>query len=196
VNPAASMGSNGSKPYQAQLIARHGFAVPDTIVTNDPDRVRDFRARHGRIIYKSASGIRSIVREFDDDDLDRLDRIRWCPTQFQAFVPGTDVRVHVVDTEVFATEIDSDATDYRYATREGTKATLRAITLDADVADRCVSLARDLRLPFAGIDLRRRGGDGAWVCFEVNPSPGFSFYESRTGQPIARAVARYLAATA
>jgi glutathione synthase/RimK-type ligase-like ATP-grasp enzyme len=51
-------------------------------------------------------------------------------------------------------------------------------------------------LPFAGIDLRRRGGDGAWVCFEVNPSPGFSFYESRTGQPIARAVARYLAATA
>jgi hypothetical protein len=192
VNPVASMGSNGSKPYQAQLIARHGFLVPETIVTNDPDRVRDFRERHGRVIYKSASGVRSIVRMLSDDDLGRIDRIRWCPTQFQAHVAGTDVRVHVVDREVFATEIVSDATDYRYASREGGTADLRAISLDDAVAARCVALARDLELPFAGIDLRRTD-DGAWVCFEVNPSPGFSFYESQTGQPIADAVARYLA---
>jgi glutathione synthase/RimK-type ligase-like ATP-grasp enzyme len=107
-------------------------------------------------------------------------------------VAGTDVRVHVVDREVFATEIVSDATDYRYASREGGTIDLRAIDLDGDVASRCVALARDLALPFAGIDLRRTA-DGAWVCFEVNPSPGFSFYESQTGQPIAAAVARYLA---
>ena len=192
VNPAASMGSNGSKPYQAQLIARHGFPVPETIVTNDPDRVRDFRTRHRRVIYKSASGQRSIVRMLTDEDVERIDRIRWCPTQFQAHVAGTDVRVHVVDREVFATEIVSDATDYRYASREGGTIDLRAIDLDDDVASRCVALARDLALPFAGIDLRRTA-DGAWVCFEVNPSPGFSFYESQTGQPIAAAVARYLA---
>jgi hypothetical protein len=30
-------------------------------------------------------------------------------------------------------------------------------------------------------------------CFEVNPSPGYSYFEANTGQPIARAVARYLA---
>jgi hypothetical protein len=192
VNPPVSMGSNGSKPYQAQLIARHGFGVPETIVTNDPDRVRDFRRRHGRVIYKSASGIRSIVRVLSDDDLGRLERIRWCPTQFQAHVAGTDVRVHVVDGEVFATEIRSNATDYRYASREGGSIELEPIDLDDDVAARCIALARDLGLPFAGIDLRRTG-DGGWVCFEVNPSPGYSFYESHTGQPIADAVARYLA---
>jgi hypothetical protein len=30
----------------------------------------------------------------------------------------------------------------------------------------------------------------------VNPMPGFSYYESHTGQPIARALVRYLAGKA
>jgi hypothetical protein len=42
------------------------------------------------------------------------------------------------------------------------------------------------------MDLRRTP-DGGFVCFEVNPSPAYSFYQDRTGQPIATAIARYLA---
>jgi D-alanine-D-alanine ligase-like ATP-grasp enzyme len=34
--------------------------------------------------------------------------------------------------------------------------------------------------------------DGRWYCFEVNPSPGFSYFENLTGQPIAKAIATYL----
>ena len=192
VNRTASMASNSSKPYQAQIIARHGFRVPETLVTNDPDEVRAFAARHRRVIYKSASGIRSIVRMLTEDDLPRLDRIRWCPTQFQAHCAGVDVRVHVVGDEVFATEIATDGVDYRYANREGGLTTLRPTDLDSAIAARCVALTRALGLAFGGVDLRRTP-DGEWVCFEVNPSPGFSFYESSTGQPISRAVAAYLA---
>jgi hypothetical protein len=33
-------------------------------------------------------------------------------------------------------------------------------------------------------------------CFEVNPSPAYSYYESHTGQPISAALARYLVAGA
>jgi hypothetical protein len=33
--PSAAMGSNGSKPYQAQLIRDHGFNVPETLITNE-----------------------------------------------------------------------------------------------------------------------------------------------------------------
>ena len=47
----------------------------------------------------------------------------------------------------------------------------------------------------AGIDLRLTD-DGRWFCFEVNPSPGFTYYEQATGQPIARSIARLLARTA
>src|SRR5689334_9447237 len=114
VNRIAPTTSNFSKPYQTQLIRRYGFEVPETLITNDPELVRAFRARHGQIIYKSISGVRSIVQTFRDEDLARLELIRWCPTQFQAYVPGMNVRVHTVGREVFPTAISTDATDYRY----------------------------------------------------------------------------------
>lgn len=192
VNRVAPMGSNFSKPYQAQLIKRYGFEVPETLITNDPELVRAFRARHGRVIYKSISGVRSIVQTLTDDDMTRIDNIRWCPTQFQAFVEGTNVRVHTVGDKVFATAIKTDATDYRYAHRQsGDYADLRPVDLADDLAEMCVKLAAGLGLAFAGIDLKITPENYVY-CFEVNPSPAFSYYESQTGQPISRAVADYL----
>jgi glutathione synthase/RimK-type ligase-like ATP-grasp enzyme len=191
VNRSDPQGSNGSKPYQAQLILKYGFRVPETIITNDPELVLAFQREHGTLIYKSISGIRSIVKALDEEDLGRLEDIRWCPVQFQALVPGNDVRVHVVDREVFPTEIVSDKVDYRYASRNGGSAELRAIELAPDIAEQCVALTRGLGLAFAGIDLKITP-DGEIFCFEVNPCPAFSFYEANTEQPIARAVARYL----
>jgi glutathione synthase/RimK-type ligase-like ATP-grasp enzyme len=195
VNRIAPMGSNFSKPYQAQLIQRYGFQVPETLITNDPELVRAFRARHGRLIYKSISGVRSIVQTLTDDDMTRIDSIRWCPTQFQAFVDGTNVRVHTVGDKVFATAIKTDATDYRYAHRQsGDHADLRPVELTDDLAEMCVKLAAGLGLAFAGIDLKITPENRVY-CFEVNPSPAFSYYESQTGQPISRAVAEYLSGT-
>ena len=192
VNRVAPMGSNFSKPYQAQLIKRYGFEVPETLITNDPELVRAFRARHGRIIYKSISGVRSIVQTLTDEDMTRIDNIRWCPTQFQAFVEGTNVRVHTVGEKVFATAINTDATDYRYAHRQsGDHADLRPVELTDDLAERCVKLSAGLGLAFAGIDLKITPENYVY-CFEVNPSPAFSYYESQTGQPISQAVADYL----
>jgi glutathione synthase/RimK-type ligase-like ATP-grasp enzyme len=191
VNRSAPQGSNASKPYQAQLILRHGFQVPETLITNQPDLVRDFLRDHDQVIYKSISGVRSVVKLLTDDDLARLDHIRWCPVQFQAFVPGTNVRVHTIAEEAFATEILSGATDYRYAGNSGNTAELRATVLPDQVIDACIELAADLDLPFAGIDIKL-AHDGRVICFEVNPSPAFSYYEGNTGQPIAQAVARYL----
>ena len=191
VNRSDAQGSNGSKPYQAQLIAQFGFSVPETLITNDPDAVLAFRRMHRAIVFKSMSGVRSIVRTLAEDDLDRLEDIRWCPVQFQALVPGTDVRVHVVDQDVHATEIISDILDYRYAKRAGGTAELRAFQLSNDTEEKCVALTRGLGLIFAGIDLKITPA-GEIFCFEVNPSPAFSFYEANTGQPIAGSLSRYL----
>ena len=121
----------------------------------------------------------------------RLADLRWCPTQFQQYITGRDFRVHTVGDEVFACEIISQADDYRYAARQGHDVELRAATLAVDCAERCLALARSLGLAVAGIDLRRTPA-GEWFCFEVNPSPAFSYYESATGQPIAEAIAGLL----
>lgn len=193
VNRPAAMGSNGSKPYQAQLIRHNGFNVPETLITNDPALVREFLNRCGRIVYKSMSGVRSIVRLLDDQTAVQLDAIRWCPVQFQRYVEGMDVRVHTVGAEAFATSISSDAPDYRYAEREtGRAATLKPLDLPDDITARCTALAAGLGLAVSGIDLRRTPS-GDYICFEVNPCPVFSFYEAATGQPISAAIAHYLA---
>ncbi len=192
VNRPRDMHSNGSKPYQAQLIAAAGFEVPESLISTDPDEVRAFAEQVGPLVFKSISGIRSIVRRLDGDYLARLDRVRALPTQFQALVEGDDIRVHVVGNEVFPTRIRSAATDYRYAGRDGMDAELTATTVPDDVAERCLELSRSLRLPLVGIDLRETP-DGRFVCFEANPMPGYSYFESHTGQPISEALVRFLA---
>ena len=196
-NRPCAMLSNMSKTYQASIIAKLGFKIPETLVTNDPAEVLEFVARcesaGDGVIYKSLSGVRSIVQQFRPEDCDRLPRIRWCPTQFQRRIAGVDIRVHVVGPGTFATEIKSAAIDYRYTTHQtGFDAELSAIEIPPSLASACVELATALELPFAGIDLRRTP-QGNYVCFEVNPCPAYSYYETRTGAPIARALVAWLA---
>jgi hypothetical protein len=191
VNRLSAMTGNSSKPYQLRQIARFGFSVPETLVTTDPCEAREFWERHGTVVYKSVSGVRSRVSRLRPDDRARLADVASCPTQFQTFVAGRDHRVHVVGTDVFAVAVDCDADDYRYA--GGLPVEIRSCQLPRDVEDRCRQLASAMDLPVAGIDLRE-GHDGAWYCFEVNPSPAFAFYQETAGQEIGEAVARFLTA--
>jgi len=191
VNRVSAMGSNASKPYQLRLLAGLGFAVPPSLVSNDPAEVLAFEAEQGPLIYKSASGVRSIVRELDDEARSRLDRLRHCPTLFQKRLRGSNVRVHVVGQEVHATEIDADVVDYRYASRQGGDAHLRPTTLEPRTRERCLRASQVLGLPFMGLDLML-ADDGLTYCFEANPSPGYSFFEDATGQDISGSLARLL----
>jgi glutathione synthase/RimK-type ligase-like ATP-grasp enzyme len=188
ITRASTMASNQSKPYQSLAIRRAGFGVPETLATTSPSAARAFWKRHRQVIYKSLSGVRSRVTRLGPEHAARLDDIVWCPTQFQVYVPGREHRVHVVGERLFACEIVSDADDYRYAQ---TPVELRSCTLPVDVGERCRRLAADLDLTVAGIDLRL-APDGTWYCFEVNPAPGFPFYEQASG-PIGQAIAELLA---
>lgn len=190
--PAAGQ-SNHAKPYQLGLIAQAGFDIPATLVTTDPAVARSFLREHGRIAYKSLSGIRSIVGRLDSGDEARLDDVRSGPVQLQAWVDGVDVRVHVVGEQCFACAVQSPATDYRYASAQGETVELSEIDLPDPIGRRIVALAHGMGLRLAGVDLRRTP-DGSWICFEVNPSPGFTWYEDATGHPIAAAIAAELSA--
>lgn len=188
VNRPSAGVSNGSKPFQLQLIASAGFRVPETLVTTDPDAARSFLADHGRVVYKSISGVRSIVSALESGADDRLAGVATGPVQLQRWIGGRDVRVHVVGDRCFATAIDSPADDYRYGSREGIDPILTAIDIPGSLQERLVALTRRLGLLVSGIDLRVTAS-GEWFCFEVNPSPGFTFYEDATGQPIGDAIA-------
>jgi glutathione synthase/RimK-type ligase-like ATP-grasp enzyme len=192
VNPPDAMSLNGSKPHQLTAVAAAGFAVPQTLVTNDAVEAAAFCRQYERVVYKSVSSVRSRVSIIGPAHMARLSDLRWCPTQLQEWIPGEDVRVHVVGEDVFATAIQTRAIDYRYP-YPGEQPRLAPTCLPADLDDRCRSMSATMGLLFAGIDLRRTPS-GVWYCFEVNPSPGFTYYEAATGQPITAAVARLLAA--
>jgi len=191
INRPAASSANNSKPYQSMLIARAGFSVPETLITTDENAVREFKARHRHVIYKSVSGVRSIVTRLVDESVRPLSDVRNCPTQFQEYVPGDEYRVHVIGSDVFACRVESDADDYRFARDHPPRLSPAALT--TELATQVHDMVHGMGLIVAGADLRRHP-DGRWFCFEVNPSPAFTYYDDVSGNRMADAIAALLVA--
>jgi glutathione synthase/RimK-type ligase-like ATP-grasp enzyme len=169
---------------QTQVAAACGFRVPDTLLTNDIERVRAFAARHGRVVYKAAGAVRTITGLLDLADTRRAERLRTGPVYFQRYIAGTNVRVHVVAEQIFAAEITSEAVDYRRHVQA-----MAPVALPGWVADACLAVTRAFELLLAGIDLIRTP-EGEWYFLEANTSPGFTFFPER--ELVAAAIARLL----
>jgi hypothetical protein len=184
LNRPAPSASNGTKPAQTRVAGECGFAVPESLLTNDAQAALAFAARCGQVVYKGAGGSRTITGLLDPADRGRLAHLATCPTYLQRYIAGRNVRVHVAGEAVFAVEVDSDAVDYRRHVRE-----MRPTRLPEAVADRCRAVTSALGLLLAGIDLIRTPA-GEWFFLEANPSPGFTFYPDQ--DLVAAAVARLL----
>lgn len=186
VNRTGPSATNNSKPIQLSIIMQAGFRIPETLITNDPEEAGEFLDKHPDAIFKSISGQRSIVEKVSAAHREYLDDVKWCPTLFQKVVPGNNYRVHVLKDEIFAVRIESDRLDYRYG-----NTTMTAEQLPEHIANNCRQLTADLGLHFAGIDLMRTPDDD-WYCFEVNPSPAYSYFQANSGLPISTALAKML----
>jgi hypothetical protein len=191
VNRRRPMMSNNSKPYQALLIRQAGLAIPETLITNEPRSLTTFASSKNPLIYKSISSVRSIVAPLDRESASKIDSLPYLPTQFQHRIEGFNVRTHVVGRRLFATRILTSATDYRYAVREGASMEMRPYELTAALRKQCLHLARLCEMSLVGIDLII--SPERVFCLEVNPSPGYSYYQDATGVPISDALAEYLA---
>lgn len=190
-NKPSDMLSNLSKPYQSQLIAESGFKVPRTCITTSMEEVMKFKLKFKGLIFKSISSARSIVKELGPENLKDLNMIGHLPTQFQEKLCGFNIRVHVVGDVLFATRAISKVVDYRYSGREGEEVSMDPYQLPPAIEDRCFALAKSLNLLLCGIDLFLTD-NGTYYCFEVNPSPGYSYYQQTTGQDIATAIVKWL----
>jgi glutathione synthase/RimK-type ligase-like ATP-grasp enzyme len=190
INRPTAMGIGTSKPAQTGVIT-DAFQVPPTLVTTDPEQARAFARQHRQVVAKSLSSVRSVVSRLSINDQDALDDVKWCPTQLQAWIDGIDYRVHIIGSDCFACSVQSQADDYRYASRWNESATMTPVQLDEDIASRAIAVTRAAGLVLAGIDLRQ-DQSGDWWCFEINPSPAFTYYQMQTAQPLAAAIANLL----
>lgn len=107
----------------------------------------------------------------------------------------SDIRVVVVDDQVFATRILSQAHDETQVDwRKGVRLDLEheVMELPTSLATACKAITRDLGLRFSAIDMVE-DGDGRFWFLEANPNGQWAWIEQRTGAPITAAIVDALA---
>jgi glutathione synthase/RimK-type ligase-like ATP-grasp enzyme len=181
MNAAASR-----KLEQLSTAAQLGIKIPDTLVTQEPEELKAFYAKHGgRLIAKPLS-TGYVERGKDDadsliytnrvkpEDVEKLDDLSVCPTLFQECVDKDfDVRITVVDSELTAVKLlakEADGTQRCDIRRNNmVDVSHSEIELPGHVSDGVWQLMRKYQLRFAAIDMVVSLA-GEWMFLEINPN--------------------------
>lgn len=188
VNPPQAIWNHAYKLFQAQEAAALGALIPESLLSNDLTSIEAFIQTHqGQVIIKNitATGVPQRISSQTIESI-RLNAEATQPALFQHYIEGTDVRVHVVDQCLFATEILSEhlvsKIDIAHPQRH---------TLPDEIAELCLRLNQHFGLVLSGIDFRR-SPEGQYYFLEANPSPQYPVYEDRNQYPISEAIVQYL----
>jgi glutathione synthase/RimK-type ligase-like ATP-grasp enzyme len=184
------------KPYQLALAQSVGLAVPDTLITNDPAAVLNFREGHPNgVIHKQFVARLETWREtraLQDADLDHIATVKAAPVQFQERIAAVaEVRAIVVGDEIFAGAALFAGLPYGHDIRMNMDATYTRFALPPDIADKLHQLVRKLGLIYGAIDLLLTS-EGRFFFLEINPAGQFLYIERHTGQPITAAISAWL----
>jgi glutathione synthase/RimK-type ligase-like ATP-grasp enzyme len=180
------------KPYQLKMAQQAGFAVPATLITNNPSRARAFVQQQGvgRTVYRAFSASERTwraTRLLQPQGLALLDNVCYAPVLFQEYIPAqTDLRIVVVGDQLFAVaapgaEWDSDEP----------RADLEPYRLAPALAQAVQRLMTSLGLLYGVVQLRMTP-EGRIVFLELDPAGSWLGIEEQTELPITQAVARLL----
>lgn len=184
------------KPLQLTSAISVGLKIPRTLLSNDPERIRDFWSElNGRCIYKAFSSppwTALETRRMTRSDLDALHNAALCPMIVQEEIERLcDIRVNIIGTELFAAKVSPKHPIATVDSRFDVTAVWEAMSLPNEVTDKLYTLMRVLKLDYGCIDMRQQP-DGEFVFLEINPAGQFLFIEIDTGQPLSAAMARLL----
>jgi glutathione synthase/RimK-type ligase-like ATP-grasp enzyme len=205
------------KELQMRRAAALGLQIPATLFSNDPAEVRAFvdevRRDGGVVVTKMQSSF-AVMREglehvvftsiVDDEALQELPGLRYCPMQFQSRVDKRlELRATVVGDDVFCAAVDSQRrTETALDWRKDGVGLLRdweRFTLPRDVEASLLRLVRSFGLGYAAADIIVTPDDEL-VFLEINAGGEWFWLDAhaweRPGLPIADAIAAWLARAA
>jgi glutathione synthase/RimK-type ligase-like ATP-grasp enzyme len=195
-----------NKPRQLRSAARLGFAVPETVITNDGAVAKRFALKHNKIVTKPLSYgdlgrgqvVHTNVLEGWSDDY--INEVEVAPTLLQRYIEKrADLRVTVVDNQVFACRIYSqDNPAYSVDMRRGLSDDMmrhELVELALPLVDLCLNLVKEMGLRFAPLDFAEDLDGMAWFL-EINPNGQWAWIQDRTGAPISDAIAKALSSGA
>ncbi|MEU9188833.1 ATP-grasp ribosomal peptide maturase [Streptomyces sp. NPDC048484] len=190
------------KPWQLHLAQRSRLPVPATLITTFPQAARDFAIRFPDLVVKPVSGAhpqeppRAVPTSRVAPGTD-FAAVAFGPTLLQRRVAKrADIRLTCVGDRIFAArkavapDADPDEVDVRFATSD---APWRAVDTPSSVAAGVRVYLQEAGLAFGAFDFAE-DDDGMWWFLECNQSGQFGFVQIESGQPIAAAVADWLAA--
>lgn len=200
VSPYESIIQAESKPRQLEVAAQIGFTIPDTLITGDSAQAEHFVTKHGTCVVKSQasrfpSGKTMMTTVVSADNDISYSGLSIDPMIFQQLIkPEHELRVTVVGSDAFAAKIKSadqgPFRDWRYGHIDDSFAA-EAVTIEANLQEKCVQLTQQLGLRYGAIDLIV-DKDGVVWFLEINPNGQWAFVEEATGQPIGKAMAELL----
>lgn len=196
-----------NKLLQLHLAQASGFAIPATLMSNDPAQIREFCRQHGGEIiikpfkpkkWQQANGIRILPttlihsRDLQDDA-----PLQLCPAIYQNYVPKQfELRVLVLGEQLIALKLDSQAQahsriDWRTDADHGTMHA-EPYVLDQRTATLIRRFMHNIQLRMGSIDLIMTPA-GEIVFLEVNQQGQFLFLEDMCPQlPVLAAVCQFL----
>lgn len=196
------------KPLQLRLATQLGLNVPRTLITNAPDRVREFfELCKGKLIVK-ATGPGWVYDQNKSDyyfvltnrinaqDLEATAEIAASPVTFQEEIPKDyEIRANVIGQQVFAIKIDSQQSEISsldWRRYDVSQTPYSPYQLPPEIEKKCLKLAQLLGLEFGAIDLIRKP-DGEYVFLEINGNGQFLWAEELSGVKVSQALASLLA---
>lgn len=192
VNPIGNRKAANSKAVQLEAAEAVGLAIPPTLMSNDPARIREFLAEHEAAIYKpffpahwsGGEGLEDplallVTTEVTGDELPDDDIVRLTPGIFQARLPKAhELRVtwmgrHAVTARLHSQESDLTRIDWRAGQGQ---LRVEPGELPEGVARSCQRLMDRLGLVFGCFDFIVTP-EGEHVFLEVNTMGQFLWKE-------------------
>lgn len=176
-----------------------GLTSPKTIITNNPDDVRNFYDECSqKIVFKSMTGPfllpgevedeytpetfvpgLPLVRPFTDEDMKHVDSVRESACMFQEFIEKKhELRVTVFEDQIFTCKIESQKSDLtRFDWRRQDSLPYATVgELPDSIANACLKMLDDFGLRFGAFDFIVTPDD-EHIFLEVNPNGQWLFVQ-------------------
>ena len=179
------------KTEQLRAAVKAGFKIPETLCSNDPDRIRRFiRERKGAVIYKSfypvswgtSDGIAVLFSsEVSEEDLPADALLQAVPGIYQAKVPKKyELRITIMGDCLIAARLSSQAIqsaqiDWRAAEE---RVPLEPAEISSALQEACRKVMKDLEIVFGCFDLIVTP-QGEVIFLEVNQAGSFLWIEEQ-----------------
>jgi glutathione synthase/RimK-type ligase-like ATP-grasp enzyme len=187
-----------NKPYQLRAAERVGLAVPETLISQDRDEIMayvdEITSAGGQVILKPVFATHEAsqsTQRFDQNLQEHLEAAAFCPTIFQRYVEGLDLRINIVGDQVFTMVEQPSGECDPVDIRLDFNASRRGFDLLPEHRDAVLALHRELDLTFGAYDCKL-DRDGTLWFLEVNPSGQWLWAEAEAGLPISECLARAL----